>query len=223
LEAALPAALVALGLASGVHCAGMCGGIVTAFSVSNKDRTPVSPRLLLFNCGRISSYAVGGAIAGTIGALGWYSSGAQGALLLLANTVLIFVGLHLAGLRSPLRFLERLGVPLWRRLQPLAARLMRKPGLAAAYGAGLAWGWLPCGLVYGALTAAAFAGSPANGALAMLAFGAGTLPWLLAAGVAAARLRVWLAKKPVRLGVGGAVLGFGILGLAHAGTTFICS
>jgi sulfite exporter TauE/SafE len=210
----------------------MCGGIVTAFSVVHRDAnrggTPqgqiaISLRLLLFNGGRISSYALGGALAGTIGSLGWYSSGAQAGLLMLANAVLIFVGLHLAGLRGPMRFLEGLGVPLWRRVQPLAARLTKKPGLAAAYGAGLAWGWLPCGLVYGALTAAAFAGSPANGAAAMLAFGLGTLPWLLAAGVAAARLRAWMAKAPVRLGVGGAVLGFGVLGLAHAGATYICS
>ena len=73
---------------------------------------------------------------------------------------------------------------------PAAAR--RPPAAAAAaagFAAGLAWGWLPCGLVYGALLAAVFAGGAAQGALAMAAFGAGTLPWLLAAGVAAARLR----------------------------------
>jgi sulfite exporter TauE/SafE len=82
---------------------------------------------------------------------------------------------------------------------------------------------LPCGLVYGALTAAAFAGNPAAGAAGMLAFGLGTLPWLFAAGVAAARLRGWLERRPIRLGVGGAVLGFGFWGLAHAGTQFLCS
>ena len=211
--------MAALGLASGVHCAGMCGGFVSAFSLSRGR--PGS--LFLFNAGRISSYAAGGAAAGTLGALGWYSSGAQSALLVLANLVLVFVGLHLAGATGPMRALERLGAPLWRRVQPLAARMMRTPGLAAAYGAGLAWGWLPCGLVYGALTAAAFAGSPAAGAAAMIAFGLGTLPWLLAAGVATARLRAWLARRAVRLAVGGAVLGFGAWGLGHAGTLLICS
>ena len=214
MEASLLGAMAALGLASGVHCAGMCGGFVSAFSLTNRS----SIRILLFNLGRISSYAAGGAVAGALGALGWYSSGAQSALLVLANVVLIFVGLHLAGVAGPMRALERLGAPLWRRVQPLAARLMRTPGPAAAYGAGLAWGGLPCGLVYGALTAAAFAGSPAAGAAAMLAFGLGTLPWLLAAGVAAARLRRWLARRAVRLAVGGAVLGFGAWGLAHAST-----
>jgi hypothetical protein len=223
LDLALPAAMAALGLASGVHCVGMCGGVVTAFSVSNRSETPAFLRVVLFNGGRISSYALGGAIVGTLGSLGWYASGAQAGLSVLASAVLILVGLHLAGLRGPMRFLESLGVPLWRRVQPLAARLTKKPGFAAAYAAGLAWGWLPCGLVYGALTAAAFAGTPAQGAAAMLAFGLGTVPWLLAAGVAAAKLRAWLAKAPVRLGAGGTVLGFGVFGLAHAGVTYICS
>lgn len=215
--------MAALGLASGVHCAGMCGGIVTAFSVSKRGEAAPFPRLALFNGGRISSYALGGAIAGAIGSLGWYAAGAQAALSVLASVVLVLVGMHLAGLRGPMRLLEAFGVPLWRRIQPVAVSLTRKQGIVSAYAAGLAWGWLPCGLVYGALSAAAFAGSPEQGALAMLAFGLGTAPWLLAAGVAAARLRAWMTRKPVRLGVGGAVLGFGVWGLAHAGVSFICS
>ena len=144
--------MAALGLASGVHCAGMCGGIVTAFSLSSSARNGAGIRLLTFNFGRISSYALGGAIVAAIGSLGWYASGAQAGLSALASVVLILVGLHLAGLRGPMRFLESLGVPLWRRIQPLAARLTKKPGLNAAYAAGLALGALPCGIVYGELT-----------------------------------------------------------------------
>lgn len=193
----------ALGLASGIHCVGMCGGIVAAFP----------QRVVLFNSGRITTYAAAGALAGTLGSLGWYAAGGQSALYVLANVVLIFVGLHLAGLRSPMRAFESLGAPLWRRLQPYAAHFMRSRN---AYAAGLLWGALPCGLVYGALTAAAFAGSPAGGALGMLAFGLGTLPWLLAAGVMAARLRGWIARRAVRVALGGTVLGFGVWGLAHA-------
>lgn len=50
----------------------------------------------------------------------------------------------------------------------------------------------------------------------MLAFGLGTLPSLLAAGLAAARLRKWRADRNVRLAAGALVLGFGVVGLAHA-------
>jgi len=224
MDAGFLAAMAALGLASGVHCAGMCGGIVSAFSVSiNRGQSPISSRLIVFNGGRISSYALGGAVAGSIGALGWYAAGAQAALSVVASVVLGLVGMHLAGLRGPMLLLERFGVPLWRRIQPVAVSFSRKQDIVSAYAAGLAWGWLPCGLVYGALSAAVFAGGPGEGAAAMLAFGLGTAPWLLAAGVAAARLRAWMARKPVRLAVGGTVLGFGLWGLAHAGVTYICS
>ncbi len=211
MDAAFLGAMAALGLASGLHCIGMCGGIVTAFSAGRGRRWT---HTAVFNAGRITSYTVAGALVGALGGLAWYASGGQNALYVLANVVLIFVGLHLAGLQSPMRWLEKLGAPLWRRLQPLAARLIQVRTLGGAYRAGLAWGWLPCGLVYGALVASAFAGSPAGGAAGMAAFGLGTAPWLLAAGVAAARLRGWMSRRGVRLGVGGAVLGFGVWGLA---------
>ena len=55
--------------------------------------------------------------------------------------------------------------------------------LAQAYPLGLLWGWLPCGMVYGVLTAALLSGSAARGAATMLAFGLGTLPNLLLAGM----------------------------------------
>lgn len=219
----LPAAMLAAGLASGLHCVGMCGGIVTAFDarVANSDARRVIPireksagqTRLAFNLGRISSYTAAGAAAGTLGAAA-YASGvlpAQETLQVAANGMLVLVGLYLAGAGRLLSRLEALGTPLWRRLQPLAARLLPARTLPQAYAAGLVWGALPCAMVYAALAAATFAGSAARGALAMTAFGLGTLPFLLAAGWLAARLRAW------RIAVGGVVLGFGTYGLAHAG------
>jgi sulfite exporter TauE/SafE len=67
--------------------------------------------------------------------------------------------------------------------------------------------------VYGALAAAAFAGSAAGGAAAMLAYGLGTLPWLLGAG----GLASFAGKGPVRVALGAGVFAFGVYGLAHAG------
>jgi sulfite exporter TauE/SafE len=66
-------------------------------------------------------------------------------------------------------------------------------------------------MVYAALIAAAAAGDPARGAAAMAAFGAGTLPFLLAAGWFATRLRAWRYTAAV------AIAGFGVYGLAHVG------
>lgn len=204
------AAMFLLGVASGVHCVGMCGGIVTAFSTVKVNPRPEWGRQLLFNAGRLSTYALSGAVAGVLG----YATGALGAqhaLQVLASVVLILVGLHLGGAGALLR-LERVGGLLWKRLQPLAARVSAGGN---PYFAGLVWGWLPCGLVYGALAIAAFSATPLEAAAAMLAFGLGTLPWLLGAGVATAQLRRWMGRPAVRIVAGGAVLAFGVHGLFH--------
>jgi sulfite exporter TauE/SafE len=211
----LALSLFLLGLASGVHCVGMCGGFVAAFAgrrviAIRKHEMGDSHhlrRLALFNAGRITSYAIAGGAAGLLGAGISAALGTQTALYVLANLMLIGIGLHLAGITS-LAPIERIGAPLWRRLQPLAAKAMAGP---SAYAAGLAWGWLPCGLVYGALAAAAFAGSAAGGALAMAAYGLGTLPWLMAGGFAWR----WLQRRTTRAVAGAAVLAFGVYGLAH--------
>jgi len=209
LEAGIPVALFLLGLASGVHCVGMCGGIVTAFTAPQ----PLVPAHgqwrthLVFNGGRITSYAAAGALAGLIGS-GAYAvaaAPAQAALYAAANLMLVLIGLYLAGFSGAAAWLERLGAPLWRRLQPMAVRLR-----AHSFAAGLVWGWLPCGLVYGALATAAAAGSPASGAAAMASFGLGTLPWLLGAGAFALCLRAF------RVVAGSLVLAFGAWGLARA-------
>jgi len=220
--------MLVTGFLSGVHCLGMCGGIVAAFSGASARATVAAPsrrdpfwreaaRQLAFNTGRIASYSFAGAIAGALGGAGAYLSGAlswQVALYVLANVMLVLVGLYLAGASA---WLGRVEAILWRRLQPLAARLLPARTLPQSLAAGLVWGWLPCGLVYAALAAAVLAGSPERGALAMAAFGLGTLPNLLAAGLAAARLRAFAARRAVRLAAGGVVLGFGVVGLVNAG------
>ena len=219
---ALPVALALLGAASGAHCVGMCGGIVAAFSAQQRisfgAREPEWPRQLAFNLGRIASYALMGALAGTLGgaALAAGALPAQTVLLVAANLVLVLVGLQLAGKSAALGRLEALGAPLWRRLQPAAARLLATRSPLQTYAAGMLWGWLPCGLVYGALALAAAAASAGGGAVAMLAYGLGTLPWLVAAGLAAARIRGWLARPAVRTAAGGAILAFGVYGVASA-------
>ena len=213
---ALAAAMFAAGLASGLHCVAMCGGIVTAFDA--KRVIPIREqgawaRRLAFNAGRVSTYAMAGALAGGLGAATFAASvlPAQETLQVALSLMLVFIGLYLAGAGSLLSRIESLGAPLWRRLQPLAARLLPAATPLRGYAAGLVWGALPCAMVYAALFAATAAGSAPRGALAMAAFGLGTLPFLLAAGWLACRLRHW------RRVAGALVIGFGVFGLAHAG------
>jgi sulfite exporter TauE/SafE len=216
-------AMLVLGVLSSVHCGAMCGGIVGAFSAAQPllPKNDLFKRQLMFNAGRVTTYAGLGALAGALGSLGALAAEAisfQTAIFVLANATLVLIGIHLAGFGGPLARLEALGARLWRRVQPLASRLMPGGTLPRAYAAGLLWGALPCGLVYGALAVSMFAGGALEGALGMIAFGAGTLPVLLAAGAAAARARAWLGRRAVRAGAGALVLGFGVYGLAHAGS-----
>jgi uncharacterized protein len=71
-------------------------------------------------------------------------------------------------------------------------------------------------MVYSALLAALVSGSALHGAMLMAAFGAGTLPLLLAAGVAGSRLRAQLRHPRVRRACGLLVMTFGALMLARA-------
>lgn len=207
-----------VGLLGGVHCVGMCGGIVTALSLSSATNRPAVPTLLAYNFGRVTSYALAGAIVGAIGAstilLDRFMP-AERVLYGLANIMLILLGLYLAGLSRAVLALERVGSVVWARLQPLMKRFIPVRTLPQAFFTGAVWGWLPCGLVYSVLISALATGSAAHGALLMLAFGAGTLPNLLAMGLFAKRLQTLTRKPMVRLAAGLLVASFGVWGLTR--------
>jgi len=176
------AAAFGLGFLGSSHCLAMCGGIAGALGMGT-GTVSGRRRLLLaagFNLGRITSYAVIGLL---LGGLVQWGTGAASTLLaplrLLAGLLLIAMGCYVAGWWLGLTRLEMLAMPLWRRLQPLAAQLMPVSSLRAALALGAVWGWLPCGLVYSTLAWAASSGNAAATALAMFAFGLGTLPAML--------------------------------------------
>ena len=206
-------ALFLVGLLGGTHCVGMCGGIVGALSLGAPARWSMH---LAYNAGRILSYGVAGALAGAVGAASLSLEGqfpVRVGLYLLASLMLVALGLYLTGVTGVLGLTEQAGQRLWRHVQPLTRRFLPARSVAQAFPLGLLWGWLPCGLVYSALATAMTAGSAGRGALAMLAFGLGTLPNLLLAGILLARLNAFTRKPWVRLGSGLLVLGFGVYGL----------
>lgn len=205
-------ALFLVGLLGGTHCVGMCGGIVGAMSMGGKAGWGMH---LAYNGGRILSYVAAGAIAGALGAASMGFEGqmpARMVLYFIANLMLVALGLYLLGITGALAFTERAGQRLWRHLQPLTRRFLPVRSIAQAFPLGLLWGWLPCGLVYSALATALAAGSAGRGAAAMLAFGLGTLPNLLLAGLLLARLNEFVKRPAVRTFSGLLVLGFGLYG-----------
>ena len=205
--------LFLIGLLGGTHCVGMCGGIVGALSMGGGRRGALQ---WAYNAGRIASYASAGALAGMLGEAGVALSGtlpARLVLFLLANLMLVALGFYLMGATRALGFAERLGQNLWCHIQPLTRRFLPARSVAQAFPLGALWGFLPCGLVYSVLATALVTGSAERGAALMLAFGLGTLPNLLLAGMLLTRLRDVVRNQAVRTGAGLVVLAFGVFGL----------
>ncbi|WP_018868187.1 MULTISPECIES: sulfite exporter TauE/SafE family protein [unclassified Thioalkalivibrio] len=203
-------AALAVGILGGVHCLGMCGGIVGAISLGHGRRGPGFDLLLAYNLGRMGSYVIAGALAGWLGAtlLGGLPAG-QAILQGFAAAFLILLGLYIGGWWPVLARLEQAGGVVWRRIEPLGRRLLPVRHAGQALLVGGLWGWLPCGLVYSVLAWSLSAGGATEGALLMAAFALGTLPNLLLMGVFAARMAAFVQQRWVRTLAGTAILLYG--------------
>jgi uncharacterized protein len=207
-----------LALLGGLHCAGMCGGFLTALRTTAPAR---SLRFALaYHTGRIVSYSAAGALIGLVGA-GLYRSDVlpiQIGLLLLGAAVLLGIAFSMLSGPAVLRRLEPIGAPVWALLQPLARRTFPPRHAGGALLMGLAWGWIPCAMVYAALPLALVAGSVGKGAAVMFAFGLGTMPNMAALELAASRIRPALARgrRWLRPAIGITLILFASSDLAHA-------
>lgn len=209
--------LFLLGFFGGTHCVGMCGGLSSAFALQLPPHLNRLGLIVLLNLGRISSYVLIGLIVGLVGQIGislddtrWLQNG----LYIAANILLLLLGLYLAGLSTAATQIERIGRPIWKRLNPILNRLLPIKSVPACLGVGMLWGWLPCGLVYSASLYALGSGNAVQGGLYMLAFALGTLPNLLAMGIFAAQLKTLLQRRAIRLCAGLLVAGWAVFRLA---------
>jgi sulfite exporter TauE/SafE len=217
-----------LGLASTLHCAGMCGGVAAGLLHFGAPRSAAEGIRVaaLTHTGRILSYAAAGALIGAVGApaVTWLDREIAFRLVQWAGAVaLMWIGLSTAGLLPPLSVLDRVLAPLADRLARAAVpRLGRDP---SALIGGLAWGIMPCAMVYGALFTAMLSGSAAGGASVMAAFGVGTLPGLVAATAGFGALAAIGSRRTMRriAGITISVLGFMTVWLPHSKTDVICA
>ncbi len=180
-----------MGLFSALHCLGMCGSIIGTLTLSLRKEIRDSKALLVpfvfsYNFGRITSYTLAGYVAGLVHNVLMLPLGeGEGHRILQIVSALIMAGagLHIAGWFPRFAYIEKGGVLIWSRLEPYGRRLIPVQTLPQAYVFGMIWGWLPCGLVYAAITLATTAGNEVRGALTMLAFGVGTLPAVVSVGL----------------------------------------
>ena len=178
---ALFLAAFSMGLFGSPHCLGMCGGIVTAFGLSMQHVSDSKKNglILTYHVGRLISYSLLGLIASFVGVAIFQSIMSNSAPRIVLGAVLVLIGLAMLGL--PLfNELEKFGMRFWQSLAPLRKKVFPIDSFGKALFAGLLWGFLPCGLVYGALMMAIAGNDIATGAALMFVFGLGTMPMLIA-------------------------------------------
>ncbi len=218
-EISLIAAFIT-GLLGSLHCVGMCGGIVGALSMGLPETTrsnvwKLLPYQILYNSGRILSYIVAGTLIAWLGAKTTSQFGQPSISIgkWLSGLFMIALGFYIAGWWQVLGVLERAGNHVWKYLQPLGQRFLPVTNPFQAFGLGMVWGWLPCGMVYAMLAFALSSQDSVQGGLIMLAFGLGTLPMLFLMGSAASRLSSFVRKPLVRQLAGTFILLFGLYSL----------
>lgn len=211
-------------IGSASHCAGMCGPFVLSQVAAKLEAIPAASMsefrrisgaaLLPYHLGRATSYGALGALAGwASGALSGWSG-----FRYVAGGLLVLAALFLIGMAVPR--LKALwgggggGESWWsRHVAALARPLFSSPTGWRGWLLGVALGFIPCGLLYAALAAAAASGDALGACLAMLAFTLGTVPALLAVGVighfAIGQWRVSLLKwAPLLLAANAGMLGY---------------
>jgi uncharacterized protein len=166
-----------VGLGGSLHCVGMCGPLALALSPGSASKTHFVFGRLLYNAGRVVTYAILGGVFGLLGGViqvaGWQQSLSVGVgVVIIASTLLSLVHRRLPLASLPARAVSGIKSALGRLL-----RLESAPGLLLV---GILNGLLPCGLVYLALAGSLTAGGPVQGMIYMVLFGIGTIPLMLA-------------------------------------------
>ena len=192
-EAISAAALLAI--AGAGHCLGMCGGISLGLSMAVQEDRRRGKRLwlwqALFAIGRVSTYTLLGALAGAFGQLIIDTlPGAGPVAWMLSAILMLLLALMLLGHDVGLGRLERVGLAVWRRIQPLTTSLVPIRHAGQALLLGVLLGFYACGLQYTALALSVATGTSLNGAAVMLIFGLVTVPPVAVGGVATGLLTI---------------------------------
>jgi len=194
-------AAVGIGLTTSLgHCIGMCGPLVSTYSlaqgkVDGRLRSLV-PGLLMYNLGRVNTYAIIGLAFGLLAAAA-HAAGpgpkVRGALFLISGLLMVFMGIGLAGWLPTAHLVQ--ANPIGRWISRRFMGLIGTRSMMGRYLLGMANGFLPCGPVYAVAVSALAAPTPLHGAGTMAAFGLGTVPVMLAIGLGAGRLAPALQKR----------------------------
>jgi sulfite exporter TauE/SafE len=178
MEIALIISAIGLGFASGFHCIGMCGPIALSMGLTKKQATNFYLQNLTYQFGRIFTYSFWEQFLELSGE-GFEMAGFQKYLTIAVGILLIIMAVFSFGgkdFASKVPFFSKFLFKVKSNL----GRLLQKADYRSRFTTGLLNGFLPCGMVYMALTASLASGGIWQGALYMALFGLGTLPFMFA-------------------------------------------
>lgn len=194
---ALLTSALLLGLAGSFHCLGMCGPIVVALPLHGNTLAQKIYGGTLYNLGRTVTYGVMGAIFGLLGQ-GLELVGFQQVVSVVMGALMVISVLFPSLFRNQYD-LTKSSFKLVGKLKKSISNMFSVRSFQSLFIIGLLNGLLPCGLVYIALAGALATGNAATGTLYMVLFGLGTIPMLLALGVAGNVVSAQARKKISRL------------------------
>jgi sulfite exporter TauE/SafE len=182
MQSSLALTALLMGLAGGPHCVAMCGAACAGLAQASGEHRQRA--LWSFQLGRLLGYSLlGGLAAASVQALGWLTvqSAALRPVWSLLHVAAMGLGLWLIVYARQPVWLDQSARQLWSRVRGFIARW----GRAAPVLVGGLWALMPCGLLYSAVMVAALTSDPADGAMTMALFAAGSSvslwagPWLL--------------------------------------------
>ncbi len=186
-----------IGVTGSLHCLGMCGPLVLAYSLNLSDSGPPTSRAwragslhhFAFHTGRLTSYGLLGATAALLvhgAGISPLLNSARLYLTFLAGLLLVAFGLVVLRLLPQPAFVSSL--PATSSSPRKRASLLKSRSITSKYLLGFSAGFLPCMLSWAMLVKASVAQNPLQGFLTMVLFGAGTIPALFFTGLSASLL-----------------------------------
>lgn len=171
-------AAITLGFLGSFHCVGMCGPIALALPLNSHTVFSKISGAIVYNSGRIITYALMGAFFGLVGE-SFVIAGYQQTLSIAIGVALLIMVLLPNHWFSQMKIMSLI-YKATAKLKMQLGRLFHKSSYPSLFFIGTLNGLLPCGLVYLGIAGSIATGNSMNGSVFMAVFGLGTLPAMLA-------------------------------------------